>query len=199
MLSTELEHRFIVPRLTTRANWWSDEEEDEEGEDRQPRLTGYASTYGQPYDVEGVREIVAAGAFTRSLRERPDVFALLGHDMGRVIARTKNGSMKLVEDERGLRVEIMPLDTNESRNAFEMVRTGTLDAMSFGFSIREQKFDIEGKQVTRTLTDVELFEVSLVAMPANPNTEIGARSRSLVGRLLVPISPYLSVPPIYKG
>lgn len=199
MSITELEHRFIVPRLTTRANWWSDEEEDEEGEDRQPRLTGYASTYGQPYDVEGVREIVAAGAFTRSLRERPDVFALLGHDMGRVIARTKNGSMKLVEDERGLRVEIMPLDTNESRNAFEMVRTGTLDAMSFGFSIREQKFDIEGKQVTRTLTDVELFEVSLVAMPANPNTEIGARSRSLVGRLLVPISPYLSVPPIYKG
>ena len=199
MSITELEHRFIVPRLTTRANWWSDEEEDEKGEDRQPRLTGYASTYGQPYDVEGVREIVAAGAFTRSLRERPDVFALLGHDMGRVIARTKNGSMKLVEDERGLRVEIMPLDTNESRNAFEMVRTGTLDAMSFGFSIREQRFDIEGKQVTRTLTDVELFEVSLVAMPANPNTEIGARSRSLVGRLLVPISPYLSVPPIYKG
>jgi HK97 family phage prohead protease len=193
----ELEHRFITPRLTTRANWWADEEEEDEGEDRTPRLTGYASTYGQPYDVEGVREIVAAGAFTRSLRERPDVFALLGHDMGRVIARTKNGSMKLVEDERGLRVEIMPLDTTESRNAFEMVRTGTLDAMSFGFSIREQKFDIEGKQVTRTLTDVELYEVSLVAMPANPNTEIGARSRAMVGKLIVPISPLLTVPPIY--
>ena len=69
-------------------------------------LVGYASTFNQPYSVERVLETIDRRAFDRTLVEQPDVFALIGHDQSRVIARTKNGTLSLLPDETGLRVEI---------------------------------------------------------------------------------------------
>jgi len=182
-----------------RGMWYDEEEEEEEDRAAATVLRGYASTWNDEYTVEGVTESVQRGAFSRSLKERPDVFALLGHDMNRVVARTKNNSLRLREDKEGLQVEIARIDTPDSRAAFDLVKTGTLDAMSFGFTIREQKLKVNGGQVQRILTDIDLYEVSLVAMPANPNTNVSASARALKRTLVVRRSPFITVPPLSRN
>jgi phage head maturation protease len=76
---------------------------------------------------------IAPGAFSRSLPEFPDVLALVEHDTNRVLGRTTNGTLKLLEDERGLRVEIDPAPTSYGRDLVELVRRGDVGGMSFRF------------------------------------------------------------------
>ena len=67
------------------------------------RLEGYAATFGTPADIGGrFVETIAAGAFSQSLRSKKDVLALVDHDPGRVMARTRSGTLRLSEDSRGL-------------------------------------------------------------------------------------------------
>jgi len=167
----------------------------EQREAAAPVLVGYAATFGQAYPVESVLETIDRAAFDRTLREMPDVFALIGHNQSRVIGRTKNGTLRLVPDERGLRAEIHPVDTQESRDAFALVQSGTIDAMSFGFRVKEQKFDRRDGAVHRLITDVDLYEVSLVAFPANPEARLSARARHMAGFRR---RPFLIPNPIHK-
>jgi HK97 family phage prohead protease len=163
-------------------------------------LVGYASTFDQPYSVERVQETIDRRAFDRTLVEQPDVFALIGHDQSRVIARTKNGTLSLLPDEVGLRVEISQVDTTESRDAFALVESGTIDSMSFGFSVVNQKFENRDGVVHRRITDVNLYEVSLVAFPANPAATLSKRARDLAeGVVSNRRAIRLPVEPIYKG
>jgi hypothetical protein len=163
-----------------------------------PVLVGYASTFGEPYPVESVMETIHRSAFDRTLRESPDVFALMGHDQGRVIARTKNGTLRLTTDARGLRAEISPVDTQESRDAFALVASNTIDAMSFGFRVRDQTFDRRDGAIHRVITDVDLFEVSLVAFPANPSARLSQRARDLAAKTERRL-PFLPPSPLYRG
>lgn len=167
----------------------------EQREAAAPVLVGYAATFDQPYPVESVMETIHRSAFDRTLREMPDVFALIGHNQSRVIARTKNGTLRLIPDERGLRAEIHPVDTQESRDAFALVQSGTIDAMSFGFSVKDQKFDRRDGATHRLITDVDLYEVSLVAFPANPEARLSARARTLAA---FKPAPFLIPHPIHK-
>jgi len=169
----------------------------EQRESAPPVLVGYAATFNQPYPVESVMETIDRSAFDRTLREMPDVFALIGHDQSRVIARTKNGTLALQPDQRGLRVTISPVDTQESRDAFALVSSGTIDAMSFGFRVKDQKFDRRDGAVHRLITDVDLFEVSLVAFPANPEARLSQRARDLARASVMPV-PFILPNPIYK-
>lgn len=165
-----------------------------------PVLVGYASTFDQPYAVERVQETIDRRAFDRTLVEQPDVFALIGHDQSRVIGRTKNGTLSLMPDEIGLRVEISQVDTMESRDAFTLVESGTIDSMSFGFSVVDQKFENRDGVVHRTIKDVNLYEVSLVAFPANPSATLSKRARDLADSTIVVRGlPRLPPAPIYKG
>ena len=166
------------------------------GEGLPDALVGYAATFDQPYPVDIVQETIDRRAFTRTLVEQPDVFALIGHDMSRVIARTKNGTLRLSTDERGLRVEITPVDTQESRDAFALVRSGTIDSMSFGFRVTDQKYENRNGEVHRRILDVDLFEVSLVAFPANPSATLSVRDRELATAARLSFLPILPPPPL---
>ena len=153
-------------------------------EDGSQRLIGYASTFSMAYPVDMVQEIIHPSAFTRTLQEQPDVFAFMGHDDSRVLGRTKNGTLSLAVDAIGLRVEISPMDTQDSRDAFTLVASGAIDSMSFGFSVVKQMFNYEASQVIRTIMDVALYEVSLVAFPANPATTLSLRNRNLASEAI---------------
>ena len=163
-------------------------------------LVGYASTFDQPYSVERVQETIDRRAFDRTLVEQPDVFALIGHDQSRVIARTKNGTLSLLPDEVGLRVEISQVDTTESRDAFALVESGTIDSMSFGFSVVAVSLKNREGVVHRRITDVNLYEVSRVAFPANPAATLSKRARDLAECAVSNRRAIrLPVEPIYKG
>lgn len=140
-------------------------------------LVGYASTFGQPYDMGDFWEEVAPGAFSSSLSEA-DVVALVNHDSAMPLARTSRGTLRLAEDERGLRVEIDPVPTTYAKDLMIAVREGVVDAMSFGFQVKKDKFEQRDGKVVRVLEDVELFEVSCVTFPANPNSDLVLDRRS---------------------
>ena len=141
-----------------------------------PKLVGYASVFNsRSEDLGGMVEIVRPGAFKRSLREKPDVRALVEHDARSIIGR-RGVNLDLVEDDRGLKVEIVPPDTQPGRDLVANVRAGILDGMSFSFMAVRQEWDHSSVPSVRSLLDVDLFEVSVVAWPAYPRTEIALRA-----------------------
>lgn len=139
-------------------------------------LEGYASMFGNSYDLGRFDEVVEAGAFTRALAEEQDVRALIDHDPARVIGRSKNGTLELREDEKGLFTRIHLPDTQEGRDLAILVERGDLDAMSFGFTVKGDRWEKSEGRNTRYISDVDLFDVSVVAFPANPDTAVALRS-----------------------
>lgn len=154
-------------------NFEADFELREEGDEL--KFVGYAAKFNSPSeDLGGFIETIAPGAFGRSLRSRNDVKLLINHDMGRVVASTRGGTMKLYEDEIGLRVEASLAPTTEGKDLAILLRRGDLSKMSFGFSVMKDAWNNEMTQ--RTLKSVKLWEVSVVSMPAYSQTEAMMRS-----------------------
>jgi HK97 family phage prohead protease len=94
-----------------------------------------------------------------------------------ILARTRNKSLTLNIDNKGLKVRAELLDTNTNQDIYKMVRSGLLDKMSFAFTVDEQVWNREGKIPKRTITKIErLYDVSVVDTPAYDATSIYARS-----------------------
>ena len=131
-------------------------------------FTGYAAVFNEPSLPLPFTEIVQPGAFKRSLQSRNRMMLLWNHDTSNPLASTRNGSLQMVEDARGLKVTATLPDTTLGRDIAELVRTGVVDAMSFGFSVKKDSWSQDGN--TRYLEDVSLYEVSLVSTPAYEQT-----------------------------
>ena len=143
-------------------------------EDGAMRLSGYAAVFNEPSLPLPFREYIAPGAFRKTLQETPDVRLLINHE-GLPLARTKNGTMTLTEDEIGLRFDAVLADTSESRDLWTLVQRGDVDQMSFAFRVIRQKWSDDRSE--RTLTEVSLADgdVSVVTYPAYPATSVEAR------------------------
>jgi HK97 family phage prohead protease len=131
-------------------------------------FTGYAALFNQPSLPLPFTEYIRPGAFKRSLQSRNRMMLLWNHDTSNPLASTRNGSLQMVEDERGLKVTATLPDTTLGRDISELVRTGVVDSMSFGFSVKRDSWSQDGQ--TRYLEDVTLWEVSLVSTPAYEQT-----------------------------
>lgn len=152
-------------------------------------VEGLASTFDDPYllfeyndSFEGkkveVWEKVDRSAFDGA--DTSDTVFQFNHG-GHVFARTKNGTLKLEATETGLEVRADLGGTQGGRDMAEEIRGGYVDKMSIGFTVLEDvtvtEEDSEKILVTRTITKVKkLYDVSAVDFPANPNTDINARS-----------------------
>jgi len=129
------------------------------------RFSGYAAIFNSASrDLGGFVEFIKPGAFARSLASRNKIMLLWNHDTSAPLASTRNGSLTLREDERGLFVEATLPDTTLGRDIAAQVRSGLTDSMSFGFQVKRDSWNTRGDQ--RTLEDVALFEVSLVTSEA---------------------------------
>jgi HK97 family phage prohead protease len=142
------------------------------------RLVGYAAVFNTETDIAGVfREQIAPGAFRGSLA-RDDIRALVDHEPGRVLGRTRSGTLRLLEDDTGLRFEIDPPDTQVARDLMALVDRGDVSGCSFGFVARGEAWDHKAEPPLRTLTEIELMEISIVTFPAYPETGVALRSLS---------------------
>ncbi len=142
------------------------------------QFEGYASVFNsRSENLGGFTEFVAPGAFTRSLKSRNDVKLLWNHDAGQVLGSTRAKSMTLTEDARGLKVTATLPNTQLGRDTAELIRTGIIDSMSFGFNVIKDSWNAEGNE--RTLHSVRLFEVSIVAFPAYAGTAGTTNVRSI--------------------
>ena len=139
-------------------------------------LTGYAAVFNSEADIGGYfREVIAPGAFADTLKDS-DVRALVDHDSGRLIGRKSNGTLRLSEDKRGLKVEIDLPDTSDGRDVAALVERGDMDGMSFGFMVTHDEWDETSDPPTRTIHAVNLREVSAVTFPAYDDTSLALRT-----------------------
>jgi len=142
-------------------------------------LTGYAAVFDKPTMIGNYfREVVRPGAFTNAI-QNDDVLALWNHDSNIVLGSTKSGTLRMFQDDKGLRVEIFPPDSNEGRDKYTSIARGDVNSMSFGFRVpaggERWSFDADGIEL-RELINLSVFDVSPVAYPAYQETEIEARS-----------------------
>lgn len=153
-----------------------------EEEGKLPMIVGHAAVWDKPsHELPNkekggtFREYIRRGAFTRSLSEGADVVALIDHDPNNgVLGRVKSGTLRLVEDEIGLRVEIDTPDTTAGRDLLVSMKRGDLDKMSFAFHKRRDEWRDGGK--VRELIDVDIHDVSVVVHPAYEDTSVAVRS-----------------------
>lgn len=122
-------------------------------------------------------ERIKAGVFKTALKRNDDVKVLLNHNHNRVLATTKDGSAKLEEDNIGLRAEVTITD----KEVVDKARNNKLTGWSFGFYANSDELGTEGNNETRTITDLDLIEVSILddtRTPAYYGTSIEARSEN---------------------
>jgi HK97 family phage prohead protease len=162
-MTTNIEKRSYVGAVEHRAD------------DGKRTLIGYAAKFERLAMIGSYfQEKIAPGAFSAAIGG--DIRALVDHDPGRVIGRTKSGTLRLSEDGTGLRVEIDVPDTTDGNDLWVLVERGDISGMSFGFRVTKETWDETGDVPVRTIQAVELYEVSAVAWPAYEDTTIGLRS-----------------------
>lgn len=149
-------------------------------------VEGYASTFeeytlGETEDAV-YNERIAKDAFDDA--DQTDVVFLLDHT-GRVYARTKNGTVKLSVDDHGLFTQTDLSKTTTSREVFEDIEAGNYQQMSFAFTVDDDDIEETGKTedgrpiYTRVIKRMKkLYDISAVAFPANPTTDIGVATRA---------------------
>jgi HK97 family phage prohead protease len=132
---------------------------------------GYAAIFDSPSEPLPFIERIKRGAFNRSLKQaRNDIKLLWNHDTSAVLGSTRAGTLKLVEDNRGLKVTGTLPNTTMGRDAAVLLKRGDVDSMSFGFSVPSggDSWNDDGSE--RVLKSVRLHEVSIVAFPAYTST-----------------------------
>jgi HK97 family phage prohead protease len=141
------------------------------------RVSGYAAVFGEETNIGGMfTEVIDRGAFANALQRQDDVVFLVNHD-GLPLARTRSGTLRLTEDERGLYMETELDGTDpDVRAIVPKMKRGDLDKMSFAFVPKRQEWDDSGDIPKRTIQDLELHDVAIVTTPAYDGTEIGLRS-----------------------
>lgn len=132
-------------------------------------FSGYGSVFG---NVDSYREIVAPGAFKSSLamlKESGDPLPVLWqHNAEQPIG----GYTDLIEDERGLKVDgfLLKDDVSLAREAYALMKARVVKGLSIGYYVRADSYD--EKTSIRTLTDLDLREISVVTFPANEQAQV---------------------------
>lgn len=150
-----------------------------ETDDGKRTLTGYAVKWEKKSHVLGYfrkfREQFKKGAFAESLKKDDQRF-LWSHDTSKVLGRTRNGTLRLEEDDVGLRFELDLPNTTLGNDTYESIKRGDVDGVSFGFKMESHEIEEpDDDLMLRTVTKAKLLEVSAVAFPAYPDSEVSAR------------------------
>jgi len=139
-------------------------------------FSGYAAVFNElSEDLGGFREQIEPGAFTKTLQEKADVKLLVNHNPDLLLARSASSTLDLAEDQRGLLVTAEMAPTTLGRDLSTLIERGDVDQMSFGFQTVKDEWDESTTPPTRTLREVKLFDVSIVAFPAYPQTSAEVR------------------------
>src|SRR5271170_6051856 len=138
--------------------------------DEDGTFTGYGSTYGGPPDLVG--DIIEPGAFQQSIAQQGKGLPLLwSHRTDQPI-----GTAKLSDDTKGLLVHgSLVLADPKAQAAHAHLKAGSIKAMSIGYDVPHGQGKVSyADDGTRTLKEIKLYEISLVAIPANPRAQITA-------------------------
>ena len=140
-------------------------------------VEGYATTFNDPYvlwDFGDTQYYEQIDRHAIDNADRSDVIMQYDH-MGKVLARISNRTLGLEIDDHGLLIWADLSKSEAARNLYEEIDNGLITKMSWAFTIDEEAFERSTK--TRTVLKVKkIYDVSAVSIPADPGTEISARS-----------------------
>lgn len=151
-----------------------------EAENDQMIIDGYFVVFNTWTELrEGYYEQVSPKAFENV--DLTDIRALINHDDGLVLGRTKASTLTLRVDDKGLygEIKVNPND-QDAVNLYERVKRGDVDQCSFGFQITEEEWEDTIEGYRSTITGIKLFEVSVVTFPAYEDTLVTARSKDIL-------------------
>lgn len=150
-----------------------------QNEENKMIIEGYAVVFDSPsHPIYGEWiEYVDRNAFNGC--DMKDVVLRYNHkDSFPIMARTKNQSLQLVADDRGLRITAELIDTINNRDLYKSIKEGLVDKMSFRFSVSKNDWDYSTTPTTRRILQFDkIFDVSIVDEPAYEATEVYARSK----------------------
>lgn len=152
-------------------------------------VSGYVNLTGEFSDPltisrdERFIETIAPGAFQRALERAEklgnDIDFLAEHDTTKILSSTRNKSLTLVEDDKGLFMSAIITPTTWGRDFYNLISDGIIRNFSFGFTVEEEndewEFNSNGLH-KRVIRDLDLFEVSIVRYPAYPQSYVEARN-----------------------
>ena len=143
-------------------------------------VTGLAIRYGsESRDLGGFREIIQRGAVAESLANpEVDQIALWNHEPRLILGRRSAGTLRLTDTVEGLAFEIELPQTSYGDDVRKLVERGDLKAMSFGFTVVPggEKWTTRDGVKVRTLSAIQIHEISLVSDPAYLETSVKMRS-----------------------
>ncbi len=145
------------------------------------KLSGYAIVWNTPSkDLGGFKEVVSPDALKGV--DLSNVLMLNDHDYTQVLASVKAGTLKLTPDDKGLHFDATLPDTTTANDVFANVKAGNLDSCSFSFDVDDgsDKWEKDDQgNITRTINQIkDLFDVSVVAVPAYDSTNVNTDSNS---------------------
>lgn len=142
----------------------------EDTEDNKMEIKGYAAVFNSP-ETYDYTEVIAPTAFDNA--DMSDVVLRYNHnDNFMVLARTRNKSLDLKVDEKGLFIDAtLQDDISEHRDIFNAIKSGLIDKQSFAFIVDEDEYDYDTD--TRTITRIgKVFDVSVVDQPFYNDTDV---------------------------
>lgn len=154
-------------------------------DDEKNIVEGYASTFGGAPDAYD--DVVAKGAFAKTIRERGDrIKFLFGHSWDSILGKVTD----IYEDDHGLYFKAKISETEKGKEVMQLIKDGVIDRLSIGYGTVKSDYDAVG---IRTLREVKLYEISAVGIPANDNAMItGAKSEKSVEEVSVAIKKIVS-------
>ena len=149
----------------------------EDTEDGKMEIKGYAAVFNSP-ETYSYTEVIDSKAFDEA--DMSDVVLRYNHnDSFMVLARTRNHSLELNVDEKGLFIDAtLQDDITDHKNIFNAIKSGLIDKQSFAFVVDEDEYDYDTD--TRTITKIgKVFDVSVVDQPFYNATDVSvARSQN---------------------
>lgn len=132
-----------------------------------------------PGGESGAVERIRAGCFSRAIREKQDCRGLYNHDDDYVLGRVGNGTLRLMEDQKGLRYEVDAIDANDVQDLCKKIGRGDIPGSSFSFVPTRVTWETDkatGMEI-RWIEDCDLFDVGPVTYPAYSATTTAVRSQ----------------------
>lgn len=155
-------------------------------EENKMTVEGYAIVYDEPathsYRSSKFTETIKRGALDKT--DMKDVPLRYNHnDNVMIMARTRNKSLRLIKDDKGLKIEADLLDTQSNRDLYRGVQEGLIDKMSFAFTVAEggDTWTFKDDETIRDVNNIErLYDVSVVDTPFYDGTSVYSRSLELL-------------------
>ncbi len=166
-MANNVEKRFLTQGFEVRA---------EEG--KPTVVEGYAAVFNDETVIGGsFAERIDRGAFKGA--DMNNTVALFNHDINKPLARAGHG-LELTVDERGLKYRFEIGTQSYAQDLVENIRMGNVSTSSFGFTVKDDEWEMRDDMNLRTIKEVGLlFDVSPTTQGAYPTTEVGLRSMDL--------------------